>query len=248
MIFPFTSAGKSRSACCAMPTAPPVSASASTGTGAHLCVHPSCRSIPGLDPMINPGRERKRCAGISRFSTVTEHEPVPVRPLTNQSSLRSTMEAGTAKSPSSTTAPLSSCTTAPSKSQSATSLPDANGQKPVSVKLPSAPAGRLAARPDHRGDDGVRIAAVDVVLGLAGEVRQQPRVRVDDSGDPGGRAATLGEGRDRVEVGAHPEAVAAVAPGLDRLERAGRLARVGCSRWARAGRPRSARPGCSARG
>ncbi len=77
---------------------------------------------------------------------------------------------------------------------------------------------RFAARPDHRGDDGVRIASVDVVLGLAGEVRQQPRVRVDDSGDPGGRAATLGEGRDRVEVGAHPEPVAAVAPGLDRLE------------------------------
>ena len=54
----------------------------------------------------------------------------------------------------------------------------------------------------------------------AGEVRQEPRVRVHDSGHPRSRPAALCERRDRVEVRTHPEAVAAVACRLDRLQRA----------------------------
>ena len=82
--------------------------------------------------MINPGRDRYRCSGISSASTATVHEPVPVRPLTYQSSFTVTAEVGTAKSPSSIGLPSASTTAAPSRSQSERSHPDANGHVPSS--------------------------------------------------------------------------------------------------------------------
>ena len=108
---------------------------------------------------------------------------------------------------------------------SARSEPDANGHTPSS-RYPSAV---FAARPARRitaDDDGVGIGAVDVVLTLGGEVRQQPRMGVHDPGDPCRRRAAAGQGGDHVEVVAHTEAEPAVAAALQHLERPGLLERL----------------------
>ena len=77
------------------------------------------------------------------------------------------------------------------------------------------------AWPDHGRHHGVGIVAVDVVLSLGGEVRQQPRMGVHDPGDPRRGCAAAGQGGDHVEVVAHTEAEPAVAAALQHLERSG---------------------------
>ena len=120
-----------------------------TGTGAQRRFHSSQTWLPGLLPMITDGSERKRWAGTCRSSTLTEHEPVPVRPLTNQSSIWVTASVGMRKSPSSMTSPASFLTTPPRSSHWLFWLPEAKGQKPdrrkPSAVLTATPRGPITA-------------------------------------------------------------------------------------------------------
>ena len=105
------------------------------------------------------------------------------------------------KSPSSTTSPFSS-TCAPSSSHSARSA--ARRERPYAFE-PVAPIGAdgLASRSDHGRDDGIGVGAVDVGLTLFREMRQQPRVGMDDAGHPSRRPASPGERGNDVDVVAH---------------------------------------------
>jgi len=149
------------------------------------------------------GSERKRCAGTATFEHFTEFDPVPWSPATCQSSSRSTSETGTAKSPASSRFSSSSKTSAPSKSQWAAAFPEANGQKPLSMKLPVGFADGLAARADH-GSDSLDVARrVDLLLNLIAHMTDDVIVRVVDAEDPSRRRAAFRDCGHGIDMGAH---------------------------------------------
>ena len=89
------------------------------------------------------------------------------------------------------------------------------GPEPLQRVAAVGAAHRLAARTDHGGDQVCRVRAVDFLERLLREMAEHPAVRVGDAGDPGGRAATLGQRADDVEMRAQRHFPAAGAARLD---------------------------------
>ena len=112
--------------------------------------------------------------GTASPSTVTEHDAVPVRPFTNQSSLRSTAEIGTAKF--AFVEDRAALVSDHSSEEDPVRVFVAGGERPEARERVRAVdvSGRAAARANDCRDHGVGVVAVDVVLGLAGEVREKP--------------------------------------------------------------------------
>ena len=82
-----------------------------------------------------------------------------------------------------------------------------------------------AARRDHRGNDGIGIGAIGILLRLPGEQPHQPGMGMDHAGAPPRRGAAARQGRDHVDMAAQRFFMAAKRSCLKHLEQAGRTHR-----------------------